>query len=155
MTTSAPERRRPAFTLVELLVCIAIIGILVMLLLPAVQAAREASRRAACVNNLRQLGIALHNYEAAHKHFPAGRGAPLPSVFSTIAYLLPYIEESALKDRIVFKEPPTTFTVGATLYDGTINEPAATTKVSLLICPSDAASGNITGSVFGPTNYSA
>jgi prepilin-type processing-associated H-X9-DG protein len=126
-----------------------------MLLLPAIQAAREASRRAACVNNLRQLGIALHNYESAHKHFPSGRGDPLPSVFSTFAYLLPYVEEAALKDRIVFKQPPTTFTVGATLYDGTINEPAATTKVHLLICPSDPASGNIAGSIFGPTNYAA
>jgi prepilin-type N-terminal cleavage/methylation domain-containing protein/prepilin-type processing-associated H-X9-DG protein len=155
MNAPASKCSRPAFTLVELLVCIAIIGMLVMLLLPAIQAAREASRRAACVNNLRQLGIALHNYESAHKHFPSGRGDPLPSVFSTFAYLLPYVEESALKDRIVFKQPPTTFTVGTTLYDGTVNEPAATSKVPLLICPSDVASGNIAGSIYGPTNYAA
>jgi prepilin-type N-terminal cleavage/methylation domain-containing protein/prepilin-type processing-associated H-X9-DG protein len=155
MNAPAPKCARPAFTLVELLVCIAIIGMLVMLLLPAIQAAREASRRAACVNNLRQLGIALHSYEAAYKHFPSGRGDPLPAVFSTFAYLLPYVEQSTLRDRIAFKQPPTTFTVGAILYDGTINEPAAISKVPLLICPSDVANGTIAGSAYGPTNYAA
>jgi prepilin-type N-terminal cleavage/methylation domain-containing protein/prepilin-type processing-associated H-X9-DG protein len=155
MKTPVLKRSRPAFTLVELLVCIAIIGILIALLLPAIQAAREAARRSGCVNNLRQLGIALQNYESAHKHFPPGRGDPLPGVFSTFAYLLPYIEQSALKDRIVFNQPPTTFTIGATVYDGAVNEPAAIAKVSSFICPSDAASGNIAGSIYGATNYAA
>ena len=91
----ASKGLRPGFTLVELLVVIAIIGVLVALLLPAVQAAREAARRMSCSNNIRQVALAMHNYESANKKFP-------PSLFigknqyrwSAQARILPYIEQS-------------------------------------------------------------
>ena len=93
-------KRQPiGFTLVELLVVIAIIGILIALLLPAVQAAREAARRAQCSNNLKQIGLGVHNYESAHKAFPAGN---YQSVHGTwLVGLLPYVEHQALFDRYV------------------------------------------------------
>jgi len=106
---------RPGFTLVELLVVIAIIGILIALLLPAVQAAREAARRAQCTNNLRQMGIGLHNYHDTLKSFPPGaiywtadmshpdwqlnRG-------SMLLHLLPYVEQGPLYDMFDFTSPP-------------------------------------------------
>jgi prepilin-type N-terminal cleavage/methylation domain-containing protein len=155
MKTAISTSTRGGFTLVELLVCIAIIGMLVMLLLPAIQATREASRRSACVNNLKQISTALQNYESAYKHFPPGRGDPLPRVFSTFAYLLPYLEEAALRDQIIFNQPPTTFTVGSTAYDGAANESAARTKLQVLICPSDPAAGIVSASEFGTANYAA
>jgi prepilin-type N-terminal cleavage/methylation domain-containing protein len=92
----ALENDRRGFTLVELLVVIAIIGILVALLLPAVQAAREAARRTQCTNNLRQLAIAMQSYHDVEKHFPAG--ATTSSNLSWNVYILPYIEEGTLYD---------------------------------------------------------
>ena len=99
---------RRGFTLVELLVVIAIIGVLVALLLPAIQAAREAARRAQCVNNLKQIGVGLHNYYSAHNRFPFGahagdEGNPNPDVNAHgcpewpyyLDYLLPYLEQTA------------------------------------------------------------
>ena len=100
-----PSGRR-AFTLVELLVVIAIIGVLIALLLPAVQAAREAARRMKCSNNLRQLGLAMHNYHSSLNCFPPGfmvrgmLGNNTPGGWGWGVFLMPYIEQSPLRDQL-------------------------------------------------------
>lgn len=120
------ERRR-AFTLVELLVVIAIIGILIALLLPAVQAARESARRMQCANNLKQLGLAMHNYHSAHKVFPFGWnefGA------GWTAMLLPYVEQQNLYDTLTFSESGDgNWNTGANLL-------ACQTALDVFRCPS-------------------
>jgi prepilin-type N-terminal cleavage/methylation domain-containing protein len=119
------ERRvSPGFTLVELLVVIAIIGILVGLLLPSVQAAREAARRMQCSNHLKQITLALHNYEAAYKEFPAGRTTKGISVH---AALLPFIEEAGAY-ALVYPDYP---------YNHAKNALARNTDVQSFNCPSD------------------
>src|SRR5688572_19286757 len=103
MTMSKP---RPAFTLVELLVVIAIIGVLVAILLPAVQAAREAARRTSCTNNIRQVALAIANYESARRHFPTSFDwnftTPDTTSWSIQAKILPYLEEGSLYKHINF-----------------------------------------------------
>ena len=94
------DRRNRGFTLVELLVVIAIIGILIALLLPAVQAAREAARRSQCSNNLKQIGLALQNYHDSFQTFPPG-GLGVRGAAWTV-FVLPYMEQSAAYDRMVF-----------------------------------------------------
>jgi len=100
------SRSLHGFTLVELLVVIAIIGILVALLLPAIQAAREAARRTQCQNNMKQIGLALQNYHGAHNEFPYGGsgsnfpGGTGPSSFNWRVAILPYIEQQALYDSV-------------------------------------------------------
>lgn len=103
-----PVRPRRGFTLVELLVVIAIIGVLVALLLPAVQAAREAARRMQCSNKLKQIGLALHNYHDTILSFPYGStyAATAPATNHTwVELLLPYIEQSALHGNLNFSQP--------------------------------------------------
>lgn len=92
--------RRRGFTLVELLVVIAIIGILIALLLPAVQAAREAARRSQCSNSLKQIGLALHNYHDTHRVFPPG-GLGVNGAAWTV-FILPYLEQKPAYDKMVF-----------------------------------------------------
>lgn len=105
--------RKHGFTLVELLVVIAIIGILVALLLPAVQAAREAARRTECNNKLKQIGIAIHNYHDTYKSFPFGKGPSYVGAagyarWSTHALILPFIEQGPLHASIDFRFAPAT-----------------------------------------------
>src|SRR5262249_50659963 len=99
-STMSSLKRRLGFTLIELLVVIAIIGVLIALLLPAVQMAREAARRSQCLNNLKQLGLALHNYQSSYSVFPPGRGYPccngnhIPSgCHSPQMLLLPFLDQ--------------------------------------------------------------
>jgi prepilin-type N-terminal cleavage/methylation domain-containing protein/prepilin-type processing-associated H-X9-DG protein len=124
------KRSRPAFTLVELLVVIAIIGILVALLLPAIQAAREAARRASCINNLKQFGIALQNYHSANKAFPQGAVLLSPTQVYTNANasLLPYFEESSLHSIYNHKRP----------WEDQADY-VAETPISIFKCPSSGA----------------
>ncbi len=155
MMFRAPRR---GFTLVELLVVIAIIGILVGLLLPAVQAAREAARRMQCSNNLKQQGLAVHNYESAHKIFPAallGSGrynntayhAANGQVKNTTgwALLLPFVEQSTISNLYDFNFPSSVSspygipTAGAdTINDGLYNK-----RLSFLECPSHPQAGEV------------
>ncbi len=129
---------RRAFTLVELLVVIAIIGVLVALLLPAVQAAREAARRMSCSNNVRQLGLALHNYMSTYREALPNNGFPwtggYPNDYSPHARLLPYVEQANLQDLIdfsIYMGHPAMADLPAAL------RPAAATRIETFECPSD------------------
>ena len=119
------------FTLVELLVVIAIIGILIALLLPAVQSAREAARRMHCSNNLKQIGLALHNYHTAHRSLPYGANFPQGTGGTWAAMILPYLEQKPVYDAFDFTLP---------IWNEQ-NEQAVQTAIPAYICPSDPASG--------------
>jgi prepilin-type N-terminal cleavage/methylation domain-containing protein/prepilin-type processing-associated H-X9-DG protein len=135
------RRRRRAFTLIELLVVLAIIGVLVALLLPAVQAAREAARRAQCATQLRQVGLALLNYEAAHTVLPAGRlnsrVAGAGRCWGTYSQILPFLDQRALFDALNFlADPDPDYTLFAS---GAPNRTVSVVAVATLLCPSDPA----------------
>lgn len=124
-------KRRSAFTLIELLVVIAIIAILIALLLPAVQQAREAARRSQCKNNLKQIGLAMHNYHSSHGCYPFAWGGTGPASgsprYSAISQMLPYLDQGPLYESINFSLP---------LTDAN-NTPARLQEIPLLRCPSD------------------
>ncbi len=145
-----PVQIRKAFTLIELLVVIAIIAILIALLLPAVQQAREAARRTQCKNNLKQIGLALHNYESSHSVFPPGQ-LGFPKVFSAHAQLLPYMDQASVRNLLDFNDNPLPF--GLPAPDGANNAVAARTKLPMFRCPSDREV--ISGNDYGTTNYAA
>ena len=157
-------RKRDAFTLIELLVVIAITAILIGLLLPAVQKVREAAARLSCSNNLKQLGLAMHNFEGANGHFPsAAIDQPPPAYtgypayffsWSALAQLNPYLEQTNIYNKMDLTQP---------IYDPTnnfnittANQFAVSQNIKLFMCPSDkmqsvdAAYGL---STVGPTNY--
>jgi prepilin-type N-terminal cleavage/methylation domain-containing protein len=123
------SKQRSAFTLVELLVVIAIIGVLVALLLPAIQAAREAARRGQCLNNLKQLGIAVQNFHDAKNVLPvSARPVGLTNLprIAGFTHLLPYIEQRALRDRWKLDKN----------WGDASNREMANTTIAALLCPS-------------------
>ncbi len=153
-TSVCCARRVRGFTLIELLVVIAIIAILIALLLPAVQQAREAARRSQCKNNLKQLGLALHNYEATHRVFPPGT-LGYPYVWSVHAHLLPFVDQANLQNRFNYDVPPlNAFNSGT--FDVTQvgnNDTAAQVRLPLMVCPSDKDA--VPGSDYAGISYPA
>mgnify|MGYP001226546352 CR=1 FL=1 len=150
---------RPAlhgFTLVELLVVIAIIGILIALLLPAVQAAREAARRMQCTNNLKQIGLALHNYLSAHRVFPYGGsydssnglpGSTGPGAFNWRSFILPFMEQQAVYDEINRQMVPCFLNQSGPPPASWISQfkslAAQRTIIATFNCPSDPMAGRL------------
>ncbi len=168
-------RVRRGFTLVELLVVIAIIGILVGLLLPAVQAAREAARRMQCSNNLKQLGLALHNHESTYKFVPAWRREfPLTDTYANntgnpffaltgdarsphgpLGQLLPYLEQTNVTNLFDSKKALLDRVNNVPPFPGALNNPAAMSRIPTFICPSAPESPSNYGPYFAPLGVPA
>ncbi|MBL9124309.1 MAG: DUF1559 domain-containing protein [Planctomycetaceae bacterium] len=167
MASAKVGSRRPAFTLVELLVVVAIIGILIALLLPAINAAREAARRMQCTNNLKQIGLAVVNYESTFGVFPPGRLLPdwkkngivqksytnytgvdqtnpneWTGFHSVHLRILPYMEQQQIYDLVDFEKPQALrMTVNGEPFN--VNYKAYAQAAGLFLCPSDANTGRI------------
>jgi prepilin-type N-terminal cleavage/methylation domain-containing protein/prepilin-type processing-associated H-X9-DG protein len=139
-----PNERKHGFTLVELLVVIAIIGILIALLLPAVQAAREAARRMQCSTNVKQVGLAILNYENTNKMLPIGMNIALPvfKAHSAFAALLPYVEQVDLYEKYNFEQR---------IYHAD-NYRVTCMHIPAYLCPSDNASGRLMNGGFARSN---
>lgn len=168
------KKRHSGFTLVELLVVIAIIGILIGMLLPAVQMVREAARRTACANNMRQMGLAIHNYESAHMQFPsagqAKRGGTGPNAGQNVfftdrgdlesrndashsvqTYILPFMEQNNVYDlvniRLRYDAEPSSM--------APTNQDASKTNIATFVCPSTGRGPATDAEGYGFTDYSA
>ena len=156
MTTAVPHSHKPrtshGFTLIELLVVIAIIAILIALLLPAVQQAREAARRTQCKSQLKQIALAMHNYESSHSCFPPGQirlsfpTAPRVRGWSMFVQILPYLEQTALYNQWDFANPLANETNGNTGF-----------VLPMLLCPSATLGQNpfvkTSGARYALTSY--
>ena len=163
------SRRLRGFTLIELLVVIAIIAVLIALLLPAVQQARESARRSTCKNNLKQIGLGLHNYHETFDMFPVsfttdGTFSTLTRGRSWISGLLPYMDQSALFNSMDLNASLAAVTTDPLPVPYSANTTAAKTIIASLLCPSDASNnrGRLNGRAnlpgqdyFGVSNYKA
>jgi prepilin-type N-terminal cleavage/methylation domain-containing protein/prepilin-type processing-associated H-X9-DG protein len=142
-----PNRWRRGFTLIELLVVIAVIAVLIALLLPAVQKVREAANRIQCVNNLKQLGLACHNYEGSHRVFPpAATHAPSTYGHAWTPFLLPQLEQDNIARLYRWD----------VRWDDPLNQPAVRPNINSLICPSaPGGRSNVeAGQSYGLCDYS-
>jgi prepilin-type N-terminal cleavage/methylation domain-containing protein len=150
----AAQRKRCGFTLIELLVVIAIIAVLIALLLPAVQQAREAARRTQCKNNLKQIGIAQHNYHDTHSAFPPGAIQAFPpgnaqNEATWISMTLPGIDQGALYARANFSS-----CFGCTVAPGNPSYEISSPAIGMMLCPSDVDVGLALG-IYRRGNYAA
>ena len=139
-------RNRRGFTLIELLVVIAIIAVLIALLLPAVQAAREAARRSQCVNNLKQIGLAMHNYQSTNNCLPQGTRGCCWGTW--LVAVLPYVEQVSLYNcwnSFGNNSGGTGYVDGPLRYAGECNSTVTTTRVAAYSCPTDPNSTRTSG----------